>query len=82
MIEDDIPDPPEEELEMAAEDLTGHDTPGSPEERIGALKKRIAYLKDQLLGLDDASGASKVAQDLAAARQQLARYQALHRGRN
>ena len=50
-IEDDIPEPPEEELEMAVEEATGKDTPGSPAERIEALKKRIAYLEQQLAAL-------------------------------
>ena len=84
-LDDDTP--PEEELEMAVEDLTGKDTPGSPEQRIEALKKRIEYLKEQMQCLDDAGCregemASSVARDLAAAWQQLARYQALNQGRN
>ena len=92
LFADGIPDPPEEELEMAIEDLTGKDTPGAPEQRIEALKKRIDYLFNQLhelalrepteggQSLNDA--ASKVAFDLREARQQLARYQALNQGRN
>jgi hypothetical protein len=81
-LEDDIPDPPEEELEMAAEEILGHATPGNPAERIEALKKRIAYLQNQLRELDDAGGASKVAQDLTEARRQLAEFQRLDQGRN
>ena len=84
-LDDDTP--PEEELEMAIEDFTEQDTPGSPEQRIEALNKRIAYLRNQwdeltAAGAREFEGASKVAQDLAAARQQLARYQALNEGRN
>jgi hypothetical protein len=75
-LDDDTP--PEEELEMAVEDFTGCDTPGSPEQRIEALKKRTEYLASmgRRIGLD------KVESDLTAARQQLARYQALNEGRN
>jgi hypothetical protein len=62
-------------------------TPGDPEQRIAALKRRIAYLVNQLQELDavgarQETGASKVAHDLAETRQQLARYQALNEGRN
>ena len=79
-LEDDTP--PEEELEMAAEEFTGKDTPGTTEQRIVALNKRIIYLQHQLQSLDESTGASKVAQDLAEARQQLARWTALREGRN
>ena len=44
--------------------------------------RRIADLQTQLRELADEPGADKVAQDLAAARQQLARLQSQHEARN
>jgi Cu/Ag efflux protein CusF len=87
MSKDDIPDIPEEELEMAIEDFTGKPTPGQVVDRIKALEKRITYLHDQLAGLTmcenpSAEASKRVAHDLAKARTQLQHYQTLHQGRN
>ena len=73
--------PPSEELEMAAEEVTGKPFAGHPAERIAALTKRIAYLQKQLRALggteaQTSGAAGKVAQDLAEARRQLAQWQA------
>jgi hypothetical protein len=78
-LEDDTPS--EEELETAAEELTGQPTPGTPADRIEALEKWIVYLQNQLMALDEAgkrevSGGSKVAKDLTEARVQLSHWQA------
>ena len=83
-LEDDTP--PEEELEMAAEELTGQPTLGTPADRIEALEKRIVYLQNQLKALDEVgerevTGGFKVAKDLAEARVQLSHWQA-QLGRN
>jgi hypothetical protein len=49
MIEpNDTPEPPPEELDMAAEDATGKYLSGPPAERIAGLTKRIEYLKAQI----------------------------------
>jgi len=83
MIEDDdIPEPPIEELEMAAEELLGEDTPGTPEDRIEALKKRVAYLEGHLREAEDDQVIASFKKDLTAAQQQLARLQAVHESRN
>ena len=79
--------PPEEELEMAVEELTGRPIPGTPAERIEALTKRVVYLQNQLRELDAAgarefTGANKVAKDLAGAQRQLKEWKAQHEGRN
>ena len=95
MIEDDIPDPPKEELEMAIEDLTGKPTPGAIVDRIIALQKRITYRSErklrflaqqseahQLFSADLAACIEAFGWDLAEARVQLLYYQTLHEGRN
>lgn len=79
---DDIPMPPEEDLEIGYEEVTGKPFPGNPAERVVALTKRVAYLEDQLRGLAGEDGSEKVAQDLADARKQLIYWRTLDQGRN
>jgi len=87
-MNDDLDDtPPEEELEMVVEELTGRSIPGTPAERIEALTKRVVYLQNQLKELDAAgvrefTGVGKVAKDLADAQRQLKGLKAQHEGRN
>lgn len=84
-LEDDIPDPPQEELEMAAEEILGHATPGNPADRITALEQRITYLSEQLavmLAAEDFACAEPVKQSLAEARRQLAEFRRLDQSRN
>jgi hypothetical protein len=75
---------PPEELEMATEEMTGHPFPGKPDERIEAIKKRIAYLENQKSAAEERMDRSfeSLAKDLAEARKQLSEWQAQHKGRN
>ena len=84
--------PPPEELEMAVEEMMGRPFPGKPEERIDAIKKRIAYLHGLLLEITgrnphamskiDSEMYSKTLEELANAKLQLQDWQAQHEGRN
>ena len=82
MIEEDDDTPPPEELEMFVEEALGHDTPGTLEDRIEALKKRVAYLEGHLREAVNDEIIASFKKDLDAARQQLARLQAVHESRN
>ena len=73
------------ELEMACEALTGEDTPGTVRDRLTALHERIAYLAAELRRVrpnPDLALLASLTRDLAAAEQQLHRYQTQHEGRN
>jgi hypothetical protein len=78
MNDDDIPDIPPEELDMVVEEALGHPPAGPPAERIEALQKRVAYLKQQLAAIEDLPDADAVqylngiVRDLKDARRQLA----------
>ena len=82
MIEEDDDTPPPEELEMFVEEALGQDTPGTLEDRIEALKKRVAYLEGHLREAVNDEIIASFKKDLDAARQQLARLQAVHESRN
>jgi hypothetical protein len=83
--DDDIPP---EELDMAVEEALGHPPPGTPAERIEALKRRIAYLQEQLAAFQEQTdpdaelAAGKVAHDLINARRQLAEWEHQQGARN
>jgi hypothetical protein len=82
MLDDDqIPDPPPEELEMGIEDATGRPIAGPPAERIAALQRRIKYLESQPGG-GSAEVAAATAADLRAAREQLRHWQVQEDGKN
>lgn len=69
------------EADMAAEEALG---PVKRATAVGirALTDRIQYLQGELSQCTDPDEAERLAADLAKARQQLADYEAQHRGRN
>ena len=87
-MNDDLDDtPPDEELEMAAEELLGRPTAGNPVDRLAAIQKRIVYLQEQrkrLLSGDDVSEDALIAngRDLAEAHRQIKEWKAQYEGRN
>jgi hypothetical protein len=74
--------PPPEEIEMGVEDALGHAFPGTPAQRVEAIKKRIKYLEQQMRGAADADSVAAYKTDLAEARQQLVEWQKLKGGQN
>lgn len=87
-------DPPEEELEMATEEITGKPFSGKPDERVVALEKRVNYLEGLLSGYSvrsdpqeswsvfDRDAHRTIQKDLAEARKQLVAWKTQHEGRN
>jgi hypothetical protein len=87
--EDDIPDIPEEEMEMELEQTHGRPLAGNPAERIAVLTKRIKYLEDLLKSalleepsLHEQAMINGINIDLTEARRQLKEWQSKHDGRN
>ena len=87
--DDDIPDLPEEEMEMELEQLHGRPVAGIPAERIVPQTKRISYLEDLLKSALDAADArddhaaiNGIKNDLTKARTLLKEWQTQHDSRN
>ena len=88
--DDEIPDPPQGEVEMAVEGLLRRPMPGSAEGRLDALQKRVKYLSDALRTVLDRADTDDIAfpeverlkKELAEARRQLAEWRQQHEGRN
>jgi hypothetical protein len=74
--------PPPEEIEMGVEDALGHAFPGTPAQRVEAIKKRISYLEQQKRVAADAGSEAAYNTDLAEARQQLVEWQKQKEGQN
>ena len=72
---------------MAVEESLGHPIPGSPQERMEALTRRIKYLDDQMeaakmLREQDYAEQQRLQRELAAAKEQLQHWKTQHEGRN